>query len=167
MVGASVHRVLGSHANGQAQDQEKLLFVSQMPHDAEPDRKDHFGDTLPEGAMARLGTTRFRLGGRIFGGAVSGDYPPGTHRPCVDLPIAFSPDGRSVAVAASPNKIFQLSYSVFASDADLNTRALASSHSSSIRRNRSSRAAVLSAEGFFFESGNSMAAGTIGGSLRP
>jgi hypothetical protein len=45
---------------------------------AEPERKDAFGDPLPPGAVARLGTTRFRFGG-----------PPDA--------LDLAPDGRSYA----------------------------------------------------------------------
>jgi RNA polymerase sigma factor (sigma-70 family) len=51
-----------------------------------PDRLDCFGDTLPEGAVARLGTVRFRQGGRIFS-------------------LAFSTDGKTVASGGWDNAV--------------------------------------------------------------
>src|SRR5438045_1268352 len=59
------------------------------PMEAQKTRSDRQGDTLPAGARARLGTVRFRNGAGIF-------------------TIAFTPDGKMLAVPAGPEQPIRL-----------------------------------------------------------
>jgi WD40 repeat protein len=84
-VGVAVLAALLAHAPGRAEataDQPKT-FVGPP----EPSRADLFGDPLPEGALARLGTTRLYHGGYIIG-------------------LAFSADGKLLMSAGGENSIF-------------------------------------------------------------
>jgi len=58
------------------------LAPSRAGEPAAPARRDALGDPLPEGALARLGSTRFRHGGTVW------------H-------LAFSPDGKTVASSSN------------------------------------------------------------------
>jgi WD40 repeat protein len=59
------------------------------PADRQPPRTDRYGDSLPEGAVARLGTTRFRLPGNDFKFTGEAEAPR--------FPFALSPDGKVLA----------------------------------------------------------------------
>jgi RNA polymerase sigma factor (sigma-70 family) len=98
----------------------KRLMGSPLPAPQSGDRLDAYGDPLPDGVQARLGTTRLSAGNGIFAVAFSPDgqtlasgndrgariwrattgeilfnleAPPGD---CV-LPLAFAPDGKTLA----------------------------------------------------------------------
>src|SRR5262245_5891015 len=106
------HRILG---------QQPKAFDGRCP-DGKPARRDLYGDSLPEGAIARLGTVRMRHGQIISGmtfsadgkSIIASDFYSGVHvwdvaegrevgryfeddRYCHCL--ALSPDGRTLAVA--------------------------------------------------------------------
>src|SRR5205085_2264989 len=89
-----------------------------------PHGTDRYGDTLPEGAVARMGTVRFRHAGTIGGIAYSPDgktlasvsFAPGAgekvrlwdlatgrERQCLENSVAaaFSPDGKTLAVGTT------------------------------------------------------------------
>src|SRR5262249_15500122 len=53
-----------------------------------PARLDRYGDAIPEGAVARFGTKRFRPGSDIYG-------------------VAYSPDGRFIATAGQGVSIWE------------------------------------------------------------
>ena len=73
---ASLVVLLGAVVVDQVSGQPKPL----TPPEARPSRVDAFGDPLPEGAFARLGTVRFRQGNAIYS-------------------VAISPDGKTIASA--------------------------------------------------------------------
>src|SRR5262245_16449871 len=63
-----------------------LLLGVVWPARAEPPRSDLYGDPLPEGARARMGTIRFRQGGSLTN-------------------VAIAPDGKTLATAGSENSV--------------------------------------------------------------
>src|SRR5262249_51345081 len=92
------------------------------------ERIDFFGDPLPTGAVARLGTVRFRLGGLFFACASSPDgktlaagsenivhfFDAATGKPIRQLHfggyftgVAYSPDGKTL-VTANPHNLIQV-----------------------------------------------------------
>ncbi len=111
-----------------------VLLVAAAPPAEE--KHDQYGDPLPPGAIARLGTTRFRTDSKIVYLAVSADrkmiaagrslvWQAATGRP-IQIgvppkpwmvqpatqenggPLVFSPDGLSLAVGASPVRIYDV-----------------------------------------------------------
>src|SRR5262249_21128492 len=58
------------------------------PTEAKPPRTDLLGDPLPPGALARMGTVRFRLPGKV-------------------KRVAFSPDGETILAYGGPVSLFR------------------------------------------------------------
>ncbi len=56
-----------------------LLLESVQPALAEPPRTDRFGDPLPPGAIARIGTERFRRNRPVLSVCFSPDWQDGSH----------------------------------------------------------------------------------------
>jgi RNA polymerase sigma factor (sigma-70 family) len=98
------------------------------PHQGRLTREDRYGDPLPEGALARLGTVRFRHDGWVSDVAISPDgetlaaaadqaislWDPATgkRRRRLSVPgtwfrcLAYSPDGRTLAAGGGDNQIY-------------------------------------------------------------
>src|SRR5262245_14629406 len=70
----------------EAKSNPNVRFGMPAPAEARPSRVDTFGDPLPDGAFARLGTVHFRQGNSIHA-------------------VAISPDGKTIASAGYPTAI--------------------------------------------------------------